>query len=305
MTKYRHYQIQASPVAEGVRLRIGDTTAFAVRQESKDVALRLRHEERPLRRTLRKLPFVRGMSRLVGGAADFVDGIMESAELQPQPIVKGNRFERRFAELFQVHPTAMVAFGSALVILILMIGLCLVAPMFAARYVQGLEGITRARENAIVCAVRELGALICMVIIPRLRVVNRLCMYRGAINKVVNAYVDGAGYVSQESAAKAPLLARRSDSAFIALTVLLSIAAFALVRTYTLPVQLLVRALIMLVVAGIVNEPVRWLERQPRDRFAAKLLAPMQWLQRLFVANPHNQMIEVALFAFNAAREND
>ena len=304
MAKFKHYRIHAGPVAEGVRVRIGDTTAFAVRQENKDVALRLRHEDHPLRRACRKLPFVRGMARLVNGVVDFVDGVMESAELEPQLIVKGSKFEQRFAALFQVRPTSMVALGSAVIILLLTLGLVFFAPMLVARYVQADPSLTRGGVNAIVCAVRVLGALICMALVPRLRVVNRLCMYRGALNKVINAYVDGAGYVSQDSAARAPLLLRRSDAAFTALTVLISIIVYALVRTYTLPVQLLVRLLILLAVAGIINEPLRWLEHLPKDRPAAKLLAPMLWLQRLFVARPHSQMIEVALFAFNAAREN-
>ena len=37
-------RVHACPVAEGVRIQVGNATAFAVRQESKDVALRLRRE---------------------------------------------------------------------------------------------------------------------------------------------------------------------------------------------------------------------------------------------------------------------
>ena len=44
----RRSNIHASPVAEGVRFRIGSATAFAVRKENKDVALRIRREYHPV-----------------------------------------------------------------------------------------------------------------------------------------------------------------------------------------------------------------------------------------------------------------
>ena len=37
----------------------------------------------------------------------------------------------------------------------------------------------------------------------------------------------------------------------------------------------------------------------------AKLLVPYLWLGRMFVMEPHSQMVEVALCAFNAAKENN
>ena len=59
--------IHATPVAEGVRIQVGNATAFAVRQESKDVALRLRREYHPARDAMERVPFLRGIVRLVGG----------------------------------------------------------------------------------------------------------------------------------------------------------------------------------------------------------------------------------------------
>ena len=38
---------------------------------------------------------------------------------------------------------------------------------------------------------------------------------------------------------------------------------------------------------------------------AAALLAPQRLLERLMVREPHVQMLEVAVCAYNAAREND
>ncbi|MDO4866990.1 MAG: DUF1385 domain-containing protein [Clostridia bacterium] len=305
MSRSNQSQIWASPVAEGVRFRIGSATAFAVRKDNKDVALRIRREYHPAREAMERIPFVRGIVRLAGGAADFLDGVLESAELHPQQIARGRRFEQRFAELFRVNPVSFIAAGSAIVAIVLLVGLLLVAPWAVDRFLLPQFELTRPAINAVTCAVRVLGALICVALIPRLRVLNRLCMYRGAINKVLNTPAYKGGRVSQEAAGQASHLTRRSDSAFAVTVLLLSMIAFALVRTFTLPVQLLVRLLIVLIIAAVINEPIQLLEKARPGTFAAALLGPQLLLERLLVRRPHPQMVEVAVLAYNAAREND
>ena len=303
MARYRKMRIHTSPVAEGVRVQAGDIVAFAVRKDNKDVALRIRGESHPLRRAAERIPFLRGMARLVGGIYDFLDGVLESQELEPQQITRGRKGEQRFAELFRIRPTDLVAAGSALV-MILLLGLVWAVPWALERFVLPGYALSRAATNAVVCAVRVLAALGAAALIPRLRVINRLCMYRGALNKVLNAPAGKRRQVNQEDAERASHISRRSDAAFILTVALLSIVAFALVRTYTLPVQLLVRLLIALAVAGVVNEPIRLLENAPEARGVGWLLAPQVWLEHLFVRRPHPQMVEVAVLAWNAAQEN-
>ena len=305
MARYDLSDIHATPVAEGVRLRMGSAMAMAVRRDSADIALRLRRERRHIRDELFRIPFLRGIARLVFSVADFLDGVLESAELRPQAIVKGTRFEKRFAELFRVLPTNFVAMGSALVMLILLVGLTLIAPMLVRDRLLSRLDLSRATVNGVICAMRVLGALIAIAIIPRLRIFNRFCMYRGALNKVLNAYGPQGRRVTQESAMRASRFSGRSDAAFVTTVALLAIIAYALVRTYTLPVQLLIRLLLLAMIAAIIGEPIYFMERAPKGSLGWTLLAPQRWLERLFVRKPHAQMVEVAICAFNAAREND
>ena len=295
--------IHATPVAEGVRIQVDSATAFAVRKENKDVALRLRREYHPLRDAMERIPFLRGIVRLLGSAADFLDGVSESAQLMPQQIVKGSRFEQRFAQLFRIRPTSMVAAGSALAILFLLGGLVIAGPWALSRWVLPRFELARPAINACACAFRVLCGLLCALLIPRLRVVSRFCMYRGAINQVLNA-APPQGRVTQKAAEKASPLSRSSDAAFAVTVLLLSVVAFALIRTFTLPVQVLVRALVVLAIAAVLNEPLRLLERARPSALTNALLAFHLWLERRFVRPPHAQMVEVAVYAYNAAREN-
>lgn len=305
MAEYSISEIHAAPLAEGARFTLGGATAFAVRQAGKDVALRIRRGGPGLRGTLARIPFVRGIARLVLGVADLIGGLSESADLEPQSVARGSRAERKAASWLGLDAEGMVAFGSGILILLILGALLFAFPMGVQAILYSRDPLPRAAENAIVCLARILGLVGSLALIPRLRVVRRLCMYQGAINKVINTYQANNGHVSFEDAKDAFLIAPRSDAAFVTLVLILSIIAFALVRTYTLPVQLLVRILIILAIAGLVNEPIQALEDMNPHDFAAPLIEPMLWLERLFVAEPHPEMVEVAVFAFNAAREND
>ena len=297
--------VHTTPVAEGVRIQVGSATAFAVRQDSKDVALRLRREYHPARDAMERIPFLRGIVRLITSVADFLDGVSESAQLMPQQIVKGTRFEQRFATLFRIHPTSLVASLSILAVLFLIGGLVIAGPWALVKFVLPRYELSREAINAIACATRVLAMLLCALLVPRLRVVDRFAMYRGAINRVLNAAPGDDGLVTQQAAEKASFLSRRSDAAFILTVLILSVIAFALIRTFTLPIQLLVRVLTVLAIAAVLNEPIRALERAKATPLVNALLGPQLLLERCLVRRAHPQMVEVAVYAFNAAREND
>lgn len=306
MAKYKNTEIFACPVAEGVRVHLGNATAFAVRQSPKDIAVRVRRERRPVRHFLEQLPFVRGIVRLLMALWGFMDSISESSEMHPQEVSRGNRFEQRFAELFRFKSTAMVAFISALVIVCLLPALVLGLPWIMEHHVLSGIALSRFQLNLIVVITRIVGLLTGVFIVARLRIVRRFCMYQGAINKVLNAYEYEGKQLLYKDTVDQSIYHPRSDSVFLLLVAIIAIIAFAFVQTYTLHIQIIVRLLMLLAIAAIVNEPLHFLENaNPDNRFFHALLMPIYRLERLFVFEPHAQMVEVALCAFNDVRKND
>ena len=304
MSRHITAPISAAPVAEGAQFTIGSATAFAVRREEKDIGLRIRRERRPLRDAVGQTPFLRGMQRLVLSTFGLLDGISESAELYPQHVARGNHLERETARLLQCHPENLVGLLSGLLIPIILLGFIWGLPMATQRLLMDLS-VSRAFVNGMTCAVRIVGAWLGLFLCARLRVVRRLCMYRGAINKVLSAYEAHRREPTLDEAVAAEPIYHRCDAAFLLIVLTLSLIAFAALRTITLPVQILVRVLMMLVIAGVVNEPLRALENLKPGHPLSGLLAPCRAIEGLFVLEPHDQMVEVALCAFNAAREND
>jgi len=139
----------------------------------------------------------------------------------------------------------------------------------------------------------------------RLRVVKRLCMYQGAINKAVNCY-ECRDDLTMENIARYPIHARRSESAFVVSVLAVSMVLFAFVPVMNPFITIGLRMLILLAVAALLNEPYSALESADLTLPVRITRAPMDLMQHITVLEPTEQMLEVAVCAFRAALgEND
>ena len=170
-----------------------------------------------------------------------------------------------------------------------------------------VEGLPRFAVNALCCALRMAGAVLGVYAVCRLKLIRRLCMYRGAACKVLNAYEASGPELTPEEVVLSPRLTDRSDGAFLIAVMLAALAAFACFRTDGIAAQLAYRAAALLAsaAAAVVGEIVRALERAHPNGIGATLRVPLVSLQHLFTIEPHAQMIEVALCAFHAACDGD
>lgn len=292
------------PVAEGVRFDFGCASACAVRNESRDIAVRVRRRRSAARRALERVPLVRGAARLVFSAADFFSGMCWSALMEPQQTVRGER-AARIAALFRTTPQALTGLLVAVAIPAILLALLVGVPAAVEALLVQVEGLPRFAVNTICCAFRLSGLLLGVYAVCRLKLVRRLCMYRGAASKVLNAYEAYGRELTPEEVVLSPRLTDRSDGAFWIAVLLVALIAFAAHRTYGLAAQLGYRAGVLLAAAAVVGEIVRALERAHPNGIGATLRVPLVSLQHLFTIEPHAQMIEVALCAFHAACDGD
>lgn len=298
MAKLRHFS--GTPVAEGVRLEVGKYTVFAVRKADKDIAVRMRREPREFLRIMMRIPFLRGVVRLIRDICRFFDGISESAELKPQRVVKGGSAERVIARLLHIHPQSIVTLTSALLIPIIALICLYAAPAGLEQMLIRETALTRPWINGLVCALRVCGFMMAIGITGRLRVFRRLLMYRGAINMVCNCY-ENRDDLTPENAVLYPIHTRRSEPAFLICVLAVSLILFSLVRVENIYLSILVRLLILLGTAAVLNEPFSALEAADSNWATRILRAPINLLQHMTALEPHPQMLEVAVCAFQAA----
>ena len=298
MAKLRRFS--ATPVAEGVRLEVGKYTVFAVRNVEKDISVRVRREPRMLLRTCMRIPFIRGAARLIRDVLRFFDGLGESAELRPQRPVRGTRPERAVASFLHIRPQTIATLLSALMILVIAATCLYAAPAGAEILFENSFSLSRSALNLAVAAVRIVGLLAAVGLIGRLRVFKRLLMYKGAINKVINCY-ERRDDVNIQSVAQYPIHTRRSEPAFLICVLSISFLLFPLIRPYNPALTALLRVLILLAVAAVLNEPFSALE-EARPTLPVRIArAPIDLLQHMTTLEPHPQMLEVAVCAFDAA----
>ena len=263
MDKYlnRDAALRATPVAEGVRFEYGTATACAVRNRRRDITVHVFQEGRTFRNVLQRIPFVRGAARLFFSVGALFTGLNESAALKPRTAYRGSAFTREFARLFRIHPQSIAAFFSALGVIAVLLSMLMGLPMLVERILLLIPGLPRMAVNIVCCMFRMLGVLLSIFMICRLKIINRLCMYRGAAGKVINAYEAYGTGLTHEAVVLSPRLTDKSDGAFLIVVALLSIAAFACVRTEGLLIQLCLRAGIMICAAAVSNEILLPLER--------------------------------------------
>lgn len=301
----RQITVVSSPAAEGVRFEVGSATACAVRNRRKDITVHVFQKSHGARDFFGHVPFLRGVMRLFNTIGGFFSGLSLSADLKPRAAICGSAFTQEFARLFSTHPQTIAAILNALAVPLILIVMMLGLPLMVEDGLSRLPGLPRFAVNAVCCLFRLLGAVLSVYSICRLKVFSRMCMYRGAAAKVINAYEAYGSGMTHESVVLSPRLTDRSDGAFLMVVMLVSIAAFSFVRTDGLLLQLCYRVGVILVAAAVTNEFVLPLENAGPNGALASVRKPLTELQHLFTIEPHNQMIEVALCAFRAAYEND
>ena len=299
MAKLRRFS--GTPVAEGVRLEVGRYTVFAVRDEKKDISVRVRREPRRFLRACMDVPLLRGAARLIHGVARFFDGIGESAELRPQRPVRGTAVEQAIARFLRIRPQTLATLLSAILI-VLLAALCLyAAPAGAQLLLERHAALSRVWIDYLSALVRIVGLLIAVGLLCRLRVFKRLAMYKGAINKVVNCY-ECRDEVNAANAARHSICARRSDPAFLLCALIAALLLFPLLPRRGPAVTAILRVLVLLAAAGVLNEPFSALEEARKvTPLVRALRTPMDLLQHMTTLEPHPQMLEVAVCAFDAA----
>jgi uncharacterized protein YqhQ len=135
--------------------------------------------------------------------------------------------------------------------------------------------------------------------------IERVFMYHGAEHKTINAFEAGAE-LRPEVVQGYSLQHPRCGTSFILTLVLLSIIVFSLLGPLPLHWRLISRILMIPVLAGIAYEYIRLLSKHLDSGFVRFIIKPNLALQNMTTRQPTEEMLEVAITAFDTmyAMEN-
>jgi uncharacterized protein YqhQ len=279
-------------VIEGVMMRGRNHYAVAVRVPSTREIRVQRGELQSALYTSRfwKLPFLRGLALLAEQMHLGMKSLMWSAGVNAgdQDIEIGRR---------EIVASMAVALTFTMV---LFIGLPLLGAGFAVRrsgsfWFVVVEGLIRV---ALV-----LGYL---WLIAMLKDVRRVFQYHGAEHKTINAFESG-WHLDVPSVRRASTLHPRCGTGFLLVVVVVSVLVFSLVAIFHPNWFWLVvsRLLGVPLIAGASYEVIRLMARHRDNPVVRVLLLPVLYTQKFTTREPEDDMLEVAMVAFNAAREGE
>src|SRR5437868_11129516 len=237
-----------------------------------------------------KLPFVRGLA-LIGEQLHLgMKSLIWSANMNAGS---------QNIEIGKKEITGSVAMAGVFA-LVIFIGLPLLLASFAVHRSGSflfvlVEGLIRVGL--------VLGYLAAIALLPDVR---RVFQYHGAEHKTINAFESG-WTLDVASVRRASTLHPRCGTGFLLVVLVVSVIVFSVVAVFHPNLFWLVASRILAIplIAGAGFELIRFMARHRYNPFVKVALLPVLGTQKFTTREPSDDMLEVAITAFNSAREGE
>lgn len=288
--------IGGQAVLEGIMMKHDDEYAVAVRKPDGDIVVQKEVYKSVIPyEKLTKIPFVRGgfnfIDSMVLGvktllfSAEFFEEEEETVELSEEEAKKREKQE-------SVIMGATVAFSVVAAVAIFMI-----LPYFLTSFLKPLIPSYFVR-TVIEGFVRIAIFVVYILLISRMKDIQRTYMYHGAEHKCINCIEHGLP-LTVENVRISSRQHKRCGTSFLFLVMAVSIILFMLIHVESPVMRVLVRILLLPVIAGVSYEVLKLAGRS--DNFLVNLISkPGLAIQKLTTKEPDDSMIEVAIQAVEA-----
>ncbi len=279
-------------VIEGVMMRGKRYYAVAVRlPTTKEIVIDRGELKAPIyTNRFWKVPFVRGVA-LIGEQLHLgMRSLMWSANMNA-----GSR---------DIEISKKEITGSVAVALVFALALFIGLPLLLAGVtVHKIGGFLFVLVEGVIRVGLVLGYLALIALLPDVR---RVFQYHGAEHKTINAFESGWP-LEVSSVRRASLLHPRCGTGFLLVVMVVSIVVFSLVALAHPNWFWLIasRVLAIPVIAGLGFESIRFMARHRDNPIIWVLLLPVLGTQKFTTREPSDDMLEVAIAAFNSAREGE
>ena len=290
--------------------------ATAVRDPSGEVQVEAKRLNRKnSTKTAMKIPFVRGIVNLVLSLINGTKTLMRSATVSGEDDEEGGRIEKWFAEKLKVNTMDVLSVVAVTIGVILAVGIFIFLPRFV---VSLITPITDTVWEYVLLGVFKLAIFLAYLgLILFLKSIRRLYMYHGAEHKTINAYEHGVE-LTPENVMKCSRLHDRCGTSFLFIVLIINIVLISLAgwgfyqlvptienRIARFFINLGIEVVLLPIIAGVSYEVLKFLARFD-NKFFKVLKAPGLLLQKaLTTREPTEDMVEVAIAAFNRVLEMD
>ena len=291
----RPIQYGGQAVIEGVMMRGPRESAIAVRLPNGEIEVTRLEINTWARKPIFKLPLLRGFIALVDSLIVGTRALTFSASRSMEGEEDGKESSETELGFWELALTIGLAFGLGL---LLFVGL----PTGIAHLLRGkISGVVW--QNLLEGAIRLVVFFLYILVISRLKDIQRVFQYHGAEHKAIFTYEAGEE-LTVENSRLFSRLHPRCGTSFLLIVVVVSIFVFVFVGLHPLWWRLLSRMLLMPLVAGIAYEILKFSSRHLESPWFRWLIVPGLLLQKLTTREPDDAQLEVALAALKGVLDS-
>jgi uncharacterized protein YqhQ len=291
-------------VMEGVMMRSPHSYCVAVRRPDGGIVTEESELPRPSEKyRIFKLPVIRGLGTL--GQAMWLgmralrfsaNALLEKAGPDAAGAEPATEPSPKKQEL-----SGWAMWGNVIFSLLFFLFLYKFVPLFLATWLgHHIPGAgSRLAINLIDGVIRIALFLGFLVVISRMKDIERVFEYHGAEHKVVFNFESGQP-VTVENAQRFVTWHPRCGTSFLLVVMVIAMIVYALLPFDSFAVKLLARVALLPLIAGLSYELIRYAARR-RQGLMAMLTQPGLWLQRITTQPPSNDQTEVAIHALDRA----
>lgn len=294
--------IGGQAVMEGVMMKNADRYAVAVRKPDQEIEVKVEEYQSFIKnKKILSLPIIRGvfnfidslvlgMKTLTYSAEFFMDEEEEEQEGKDQKAKQKDQEKDKKGDSILLGLT--VAFS-----IVMAVGIFMILPYFLSLLLH------RVTDSDTLVALGE-GLLRILIfvgyilLISRMKDIQRVFMYHGAEHKCINCVEHGLE-LNVENVMKSSKQHKRCGTSFLLIVMVISIILFLFIRVDSPVLRVVFRLLLIPVIAGISYEFIR-LAGRSENKLVEILSKPGMWMQNLTTREPDESMAEVAIASVEA-----
>ena len=284
--------IGGQAVIEGVMMKNGKKCAIAVRKPDHTIAVKTSVQTSIAEKyKILKLPIIRGVVNFIESMVVGIQTLTYSASFYEEEEEKSS-FDRWFENTFKEKGESILMGITVCISLVLSIGIFMILPYLLTGF---LENQLKSHTLVLVLeGMVRIGIFLgYIVLISRMKDIQRVFMYHGAEHKTINCLEHGED-LTPENVKKYSRLHKRCGTSFLFIVMFISIFFFFFIRVDSILLKVAFRLLLIPVIAGVSYEFIRFAGKNDSG-LVGILSKPGMMLQKLTTKEPDLSMIEVAI----------
>ena len=292
----RYSGIGGQAVMEGVMMKNKERYAVAVRKPDQEIEVMTKEYKGIVPGEVwQKIPLVRGVLSFIDSLVLGMSTLMYSASFFEDE-EESKEKKQDTAEKKKAKENAMMG-GTVALSIILAVAIFMILPYYLS--VLCSRFIASDMVVAVIEGILRLAIFIgYILLISKMKEIQRVFMYHGAEHKCINCIEHGMD-LTVENVRKSSRFHKRCGTSFLLIVMLVSILFFMFIRVDSPILRVVLRLLLIPVIAGVSYEFIRLAGRS--DNAVVNLLSkPGLWLQGLTTKEPDDEMIGVGIASVEA-----